>query len=186
MSRAGDQRDRPPEGGGVEADGHRVDARWFRSRLLGWGEGHVRSFPWRETDDPYRLLMAEVMLHRTQVSQVLPVYERFVVLFPDIEAVARASRESIHGVMGSLGLHWRIDLVGEMAREIVERFGGRVPSDRDALLSLPRRQRLHRQRRPVLLVRARRRARGHEHGPGRGPGVRPARQALVSAQPPVP
>ena len=121
----------------VEADGHRVDARWFRDRLLAWGKGHVRSFPWRETDDPYRLLMAEVMLHRTQVRQVLPVYERFVVLFPNVAALARASRESIREVMGPLGLHWRIDLVAEMAADLVGRFGGRVPSDRDALLSLP-------------------------------------------------
>lgn len=121
----------------VEAEGHRVDARWFQSQLLDWGESHVRSFPWRETDDPYELLMAEVMLHRTQVRQVLPVYERFVALFPDIAALARASRESVHEVMGPLGLHWRIDLVADMAADLVGRFGGRVPSDRDALLSLP-------------------------------------------------
>ncbi|HIG73780.1 MAG TPA: DNA-binding protein [Bacteroidetes bacterium] len=122
---------------GVEAGGHRVDAQGFRSRLLAWGRDHVRSFPWRETDEPYRLLMAEVMLHRTQVRQVLPVYERFIVLFPDVAALARASRESVHAVMGPLGLHWRIDLVADMAADLVGRFGGRVPSDREALLSLP-------------------------------------------------
>lgn len=139
MSGGGDQRDRSPapDVDVVEADGHRVDARWFRAQLLAWGQGHVRSFPWRETDDPYRLLMAEVMLHRTQVRQVLPVYEQFVVLFPDVRAAAHASRDAIHEVMRPLGLHWRIDLVGEMAKEILGRFRGRVPSDRDALLSLP-------------------------------------------------
>lgn len=121
----------------VEADGHRVDARWFRDRLLAWGQGHVRSFPWRETDDPYQLLMVEVMLHRTQVRQVLPVYERFVALFPNIVALAQASRESIHDVMGPLGLHWRIDLVADMAADLAGRFGGHVPSDREALFSLP-------------------------------------------------
>lgn len=121
----------------VQANGHAVEARWFQARLHEWGREHTRTFPWRETDDPYRLLMAEVMLHRTQVRQVVPVYERFVSLFPDIRALALASPEAIREVMGPLGLHWRIDLVADMAAALVGRFGGRVPSDRNALLSLP-------------------------------------------------
>lgn len=138
MSAAGVRRENEsPAAGTVEANGHSVEARWFRSRLLEWGRGHTRTFPWRETDDPYRLLVAEVMLHRTQVRQVLPVYERFVTLFSDVAALVRASREEIHEVMGPLGLHWRIDLVADMAAALSEQFGGRVPSDRNALLSLP-------------------------------------------------
>ena len=135
----GDRRRESPETETVPilANGHEVDALWFRSRLIDWGRDHFRSFPWRVTNDPYRLLMAEVMLHRTQVRQVLPVYKRFMELFPDIAALARATRESIHDVMGPLGLHWRIDLVADMAADIVGRFGARVPSDRDELLSLP-------------------------------------------------
>ena len=121
----------------VSMDGHRVDADWFRTSVREWGKVHTRTFPWRETDDPYRLLIAEIMLHRTQVRQVVPVYERFMTLYPTVAALADASLEDIHGVMGPLGLHWRIDLVADMAAELVDRFGGHVPSDRNALLSLP-------------------------------------------------
>ena len=127
----------PSNPGVVSVDGHRVDADWFRSQVREWGKVHTRSFPWRETADPYRLLIAEVMLHRTQVRQVVPVYERFLSLYPDVAALAGASKEDLHDVMEPLGLHWRIDLVADMADDLVNRFGGTVPSDRDALMSLP-------------------------------------------------
>lgn len=118
-------------------NGTEVKVQWFQSRLLEWGQDHFRAFPWRETEDPYRLLIAEVMLHRTQVRQVVPVYEQFLLRFPNVDALALASREAIAQVMEPLGLHWRISLVGAMAADLVKRFGGKVPVERHALLSLP-------------------------------------------------
>jgi A/G-specific adenine glycosylase len=76
------------------------------------------------------------MLHRTQVRQIIPVYEKFITLFPDVAALARTPREAIHEVMKPLGLRWRINLMIDMASELAERFQGRVPSDRGALISL--------------------------------------------------
>jgi A/G-specific adenine glycosylase len=49
----------------------------YQHRLLSWGKQNARRFPWRETVDPYSVLIAEIMLHRTQAIQVVPVYERF-------------------------------------------------------------------------------------------------------------
>lgn len=114
-----------------------IDVASFRTALVGWGKAHFREFPWRLTDDPYLVLMAEVMLHRTQASQVVPIYERFISSYPNVLSLASATRQDIHDALYSLGLHWRIDLVFKMATELVDRFGGQVPRKRESLLSLP-------------------------------------------------
>ena len=109
----------------------------LRDALLAWGQAHFRPFPWRQTTDPYRILIAEILLHRTQVRQMQPVYERFIQRFPDTPSLAKASRETLQQELYSLGLHWRIDLLYEMAQELQSRFQGHIPKTRDDLLSLP-------------------------------------------------
>lgn len=121
----------------VEANSHIIDAGLFRKAVIAWGREHFRYFPWRLTEDPYRILMAEVMLHRTQAPQVVPVYEQFIACYPDVPALVRASREELHKVLYPLGLRWRIDLIHEMARQIMERFEGQIPREKADLLSLP-------------------------------------------------
>lgn len=121
----------------VEANGHRINAVAFRKALIAWGREHFRPFPWRLTEDPYRILMAEVMLHRTQASQVVPVYERFVERYPDVPALAQAGREKLRDALYSLGLRWRIHLIHDLAARLVEEFGGSIPEKKEHLLSLP-------------------------------------------------
>jgi len=121
----------------IEAGGHMINTIAFRKALIAWGREHFRPFPWRLTKDPYRILMAEVMLHRTQASQVAPVYERFIERYPDMPELARATKEELHDALYSLGLHWRIDLIHEMAADLMTRFDGQVPHEKVALLSLP-------------------------------------------------
>lgn len=116
---------------------HTVDAIAFRKALITWGKEHFRAFPWRFTSDPYRILMAEVMLHRTQVRQVVPVYERFLKKYPDLQSLAGASEEELHKELYSLGLRWRVRLIQEMAAELVNRYKGKIPIDRESLLALP-------------------------------------------------
>lgn len=120
----------------TRASRHTIDAPTVRKALIAWGREHFRSFPWRLTQDPYCVLMAEVMLHRTQALQVIPVYEQFVRRYPDVPAFAQASNEELHGVLYSLGLRWRIDLTHAMAAELVTRFDGQVPQEKADLLSL--------------------------------------------------
>ena len=105
--------------------------------LLRWWKKNGRMYPWRETTDPYLVLVAEVMLHRTRADQVLPVYETFVKRFPDISSLANASREDILKILRPLGLKWRIDLLQEMALKIVHETGGKIIPDKDWLKSLP-------------------------------------------------
>jgi A/G-specific adenine glycosylase len=109
----------------------------FRQTLIDWGRNNFRAFPWRKTDDPYRILMAELMLHRTQASQVSRIYEHFVATYPDIQALTGATLTELRNMLYPLGLRWRIDLLHDMARVIMERFGGEIPREKSSLLSLP-------------------------------------------------
>lgn len=109
----------------------------LRQALLRWGESHFRPFPWRQTRDPYRILLAEILLHRTQVKQMVPVYERLVASYPDIPSLAAADKALLDALLFPVGLRWRTDLLHVMAQEIVARFGGQIPTERADLLSLP-------------------------------------------------
>ncbi len=109
----------------------------LRQALICWGEGHFRPFPWRTTHDPYHILMAEILLHRTQVKQVVPLYERLICEYPDMPSLAAAGRDTLRAQLFSLGLHWRIDLLHEMAQQIQTGFDGLIPQGKESLLSLP-------------------------------------------------
>jgi A/G-specific adenine glycosylase len=117
--------------------GHSIDLGAFRAVLVSWGRENLRSYPWRLTEDPYLILAAEIMLHRTQARQVVPIYERFIAAYPTPEALAQAEVEELHSALYSLGLRWRIELLAAMARDLMNRFGGQVPKGREDLLSLP-------------------------------------------------
>lgn len=121
----------------LEVGTHAVAVAAFREALTAWGREHFRSFPWRLTEDPYSIVIAEVMLHRTQARQVLPVYCRFIRRYADVRELAGAAKAELHELLYSLGLRWRTDLMWDMATELVMRFDGRIPRDKSALISLP-------------------------------------------------
>lgn len=107
----------------------------LRSRLLRWGEDHRRSFPWRETDDPFRILVAEVLLQRSRGKTVATVYERLFARWPTAEALSRARVDSIGAVIRPLGLVQRAVTLKALASEVVKRGG--VPDALAELLELP-------------------------------------------------
>jgi len=109
----------------------------FRKRLITWGKKNFQKFPWRETRDPYAILVAEIMLHRTQVKQVVPVYINFIKRFPDILSVYQADEISILTSIKGLGLNWRARLFKEMADVICEKYLSTIPQEKDILVSLP-------------------------------------------------
>lgn len=118
-------------------NGHALDLTDYRGLLVEWGPMHFRPFPWRETRDPYRLLMAEYMLLRTQASQVAHVYDMFIERYPTVKALSGARRDEVRSALYSLGLIWRADYVYDAAQEIANGRGGEVPRDRESLLALP-------------------------------------------------
>jgi A/G-specific adenine glycosylase len=108
-----------------------------RSALLNWYVPRRGAYPWRRTRSAYRVLVSEVMLQQTQVARVVPVYEAFLRRFPTLRALARARRSDVIRAWSGLGYNRRAVALSEVARVIVRRHGGRVPSDPATLRALP-------------------------------------------------
>ena len=113
------------------------DVAGMRRDLLQWWSMGRRQFPWRETCDPYKLIIAEVMLHRTRAEQVVPLYQMFLGRFPDIFALSKSTPDELAQLLRSGGLQWRWKLLHTMAEEIVAKFGGEIPGNFNDLSSLP-------------------------------------------------
>jgi A/G-specific adenine glycosylase len=112
------------------------DAGFFRRRLVTWYGQHKRVFPWRRTRNPYRILVAEVLLQKTQAKQVAPVYNSFLQRFGSPQLLARAPTRKVRASIWSLGLPARAPRLRVLAKMLLERFHGRVPSSEKELLSL--------------------------------------------------
>jgi A/G-specific adenine glycosylase len=104
---------------------------------LGWYREHCRDLPWRHTHDPYRIIVAEFMLHQTRVSTVLPYYERFLQLFPDWAALARAELDDVLKAWEGLGYYARARHLHQLARHVWTRYQGRLPESAQRLRALP-------------------------------------------------
>src|SRR6188474_2875159 len=112
-----------------------LSRQWFRRRLLEWYRRNGRDLPWRETRDPYRILVSEVMLQQTQVDRVLPKYHEWIEKYPTLGALAAAPEEEVNQTWRPLGYNVRPRRLHAIARESVARYGGELPSDADTLLS---------------------------------------------------
>ena len=110
--------------------------RTFRTRLLAWYRVHGRDLPWRRTQDPYRVLVSEIMLQQTQVERVLPKYEEWLSKYPSFEALAAADPVDVARTWYPLGYNIRPRRLHAIAREAMTRFDGALPADADTLLSL--------------------------------------------------
>ncbi len=106
-------------------------------KLLAWYEKEKRMLPWRETADPYRIWISEIMLQQTQVDTVVPYYHRFLTHFPTLEALAGASLQEVLKVWENMGYYSRARHLHAAAGEIIRKFNGRIPADHEDLLSLP-------------------------------------------------
>lgn len=109
----------------------------IRKQLLEWENKNYRDFPWRSTQNPYEVLLAEVLLHRTRADQVVPIYQETLKQYPDINSLANATIGDLTKLLQALGLLWRIPLLKEMAQAIVEKFNGKIPADTAKLEQLP-------------------------------------------------
>jgi A/G-specific adenine glycosylase len=109
--------------------------RWFRRQLLSWYRRHGRALPWRETRDPYHILVSEVMLQQTQVDRVLPKYHEWLARYPSFAALADAPEHDVVKTWYPLGYNIRPRRLHAIARDAVSRFDGQLPDDEDTLLS---------------------------------------------------
>jgi len=110
---------------------------FFRGKILHWFDKNKRNYPWRETRDPFKVLIAEMMLRRTKADQVKEVYERLFKEYPDIETLAKAENKKLEKILYHLGLKWRTPAFGLVAREVREKYQCKVPETREELTALP-------------------------------------------------
>ncbi len=98
----------------------RCDERRLRRALLSWYRANARELPWRETRDPYAILVSEVLLQQTQVEQARGYYARFMEAFPDLGALARASEEEVLHVWAGAGYYRRARNLHRLAQGVAE------------------------------------------------------------------
>lgn len=104
--------------------------------ILEWYALHRRDLPWRSTDDPYAILISEIMLQQTQVERVLPKYRQFLATFPTLADLASAPTSAVISAWVPLGYNSRAVRLQAIARQVLEEYGGRIPHSIDELLRL--------------------------------------------------
>lgn len=109
----------------------------FQGRVRDYYQRYHRDLPWRQTTDPYQILVSEVMLQQTQVEQVKEKYKRFISRFPDFETLAAATTADVLSAWQGLGYNRRALALRQTAVRVVEDFGGILPEDEKELQSLP-------------------------------------------------
>lgn len=111
------------------------------SQLLAWYDANARVLPWRARGtavaDPYRVWLSEIMLQQTTVQAVKAYFEKFVALWPTVEALAAAPLDDVLKAWAGLGYYARARNLHACAKDVVSRFGGRFPATEEALRSLP-------------------------------------------------
>jgi A/G-specific adenine glycosylase len=108
--------------------------KWFRRKIKAWFPENRREFPWRETEDPYRILIAEIFLQRTRAENVVPVYRSFLERYPSLETLATATLEEIQNAIAPLGLEFRASQLQRLARQLPD---GRIPRTEAKLRAMP-------------------------------------------------
>jgi len=106
--------------------------------LLAWFRKNHRTFPWRQTKDPYRILIAEKLLQQTAATEnVIIAYKQLLRSFPTLRSLSKASPAALKQIIGQLGFTYRAKELPQLARQILAAHKGRVPNDLDELLRLP-------------------------------------------------
>jgi len=114
-----------------------IRAKRFRKKLLVWFETELRDLPWRDTKDPYKIWISEIMLQQTQVKKVIPYYLKFIESFPDINSLAQAELSQVLKIWEGLGYYARARNLHKAARQLKNNFNGVFPADFDSIKKLP-------------------------------------------------
>ena len=109
----------------------------FSTQLITWYQQHQRMLPWRETKDPYKIWLSEIILQQTRVTQGLPYYNRFIDQYPTVYDLAKASETEILRLWQGLGYYTRARNLHACARTVVNQFQGQFPNNYKTLLTLP-------------------------------------------------
>ena len=108
----------------------------FGKKLIKWYQQHQRSLPWRETDDPYKIWLAEIILQQTRVSQGLEYYRKFVQKYPDVFSLAAAQETEVYKLWQGLGYYNRAQNLMRAARTIADEYNGQFPDTAEELMKI--------------------------------------------------
>lgn len=108
----------------------------FQQRILEFYKENERSFPWRETKDPYKTWVSEVMLQQTQANRVVPKYETWIDTFPTVESLAEATLRDVLNNWSGLGYNNRAKWLRDAAKKVIEEYNGKLPKRQEELESL--------------------------------------------------
>ncbi len=109
----------------------------MRRKLLKWFDTQHRDLPWRKNKTPYRVWVSEIMLQQTQVSTVIGYYKRFIKRFPNIKKLSAAEESEVLKLWEGLGYYRRARQLHAAAKLVMEKHGGKFPTDFDSVLALP-------------------------------------------------
>jgi|SRR5690625_91843 len=112
---------------------HHFNKSQFRQDLIQWYEQNKRDLPWRETADPYKIWVSEIMLQQTKVDTVIPYFDNFMEYFPTIYDLAAANEQEVLKIWEGLGYYSRARNLYTAAKDVVENYGGKIPEDRDKI-----------------------------------------------------
>lgn len=111
----------------------------FQQALISWFKSVAKDYPWRQTTDPWHILVSEVMLQQTQVTTVLNkgFYTRFLEKYPTTASIANAPEQEILSAWEGLGYYRRVRNLQKAARAVCEQHGGQFPKEHSDILDLP-------------------------------------------------
>lgn len=101
--------------------------------LLKWSLKNFPEYPWRKTIEPYKIMIAELLLQRTRATNVVPVYEKFLEKFPDIKTLSNSSLHDIEKAIKSLGIKSRSVKIKSISKIIVNKYSGILPTSENNL-----------------------------------------------------
>lgn len=104
--------------------------------LLQWYQLNKRNLPWRDTNDPYKIWISEIMSQQTRVDTVIPYFNRFIKAYPDVQSLAGADRQEVLKLWEGLGYYSRCRNLYQTANDIVSDFNGTIPSKYEEIISL--------------------------------------------------
>jgi DNA (cytosine-5)-methyltransferase 1 len=105
----------------------------FKKKLLQWYKENKRNFPWRNEKDPYKILISEVLLQKTDAPKVLPVYNKIIQHYPTVEKLKTAALPDLRNIFKDVGLLYRAERLINICSDIVDR---KIPYQKDHLLQL--------------------------------------------------
>jgi len=112
-----------------------IEIEKFQQKMLTWYKGNGRSFPWRQTSDPYEILISEFLLQKTHVRKVVEIYPLVLSKFPSVKILADGQVEDLKQIIQPLGFLNRAERLINLAGELVNNYSCEIPQSLDALLA---------------------------------------------------